>query len=304
MLDYASEERVIFHGYFGLFVYDLREMVLMDTLDLESIGGQDTQGSNVCEVTVAEDGKEIFLHLLEEEVTYRYLVSSGLLYEAENQETENRYSGIVSAVPEKRMNLFCGSQMAKITLEGEEQEVYLAWEEEQLGDLLIMVGDQTYPVFQGLTVEAPTAEVWVEQGDGAVLVPNMNYYTQHDGKVFENDGTYETLLATQACRKVYNEDMVSVRLNLEKIKILNARVYDYWLDSQGKVRNWNHFTYEPKDEVTVTENEVRFPLGMNFAAALSSTIPEDNRMYRGIAVECDLADGNTATYYFVLYNHW
>lgn len=38
---------------------------------------------------------------------------------------------------------------------------------------------------------------------------------------------------------------------------------------------------EPKEEVTVTETEVRFPLGMNVAAALSSTIPEDNRMYRG-----------------------
>ena len=47
-LDYASDDIVIFHDYFGLFVYDLDTLQIIRSLDLEPINCHQTQGDNYC----------------------------------------------------------------------------------------------------------------------------------------------------------------------------------------------------------------------------------------------------------------
>lgn len=71
-LHYASEERIIFHGYFGLFVYDLNTQSITHSLDLKSIGCDSTQGDAYCEVSVSQDGNKVQLHPMISNQMYVY----------------------------------------------------------------------------------------------------------------------------------------------------------------------------------------------------------------------------------------
>ncbi|MGF0109181.1 hypothetical protein [Clostridium sp. SGI.024] len=61
-LNYASEDRIVFHGNFGLFIYDLNREKIIRGIDVKSIGCGSTQGDNVCIVSVSKDGNIISLH--------------------------------------------------------------------------------------------------------------------------------------------------------------------------------------------------------------------------------------------------
>lgn len=78
-LDYASDHRVIFHGYFGLFVYDLDSQTIIGSLDLKPIGCQFTQGDAYCEVSVSEDGDTVQLHPMNSVDRYFYTISNNTL---------------------------------------------------------------------------------------------------------------------------------------------------------------------------------------------------------------------------------
>lgn len=79
-LDYTCKDYIIFHDYFGLFVYDLNTRKLTKGIDLESIGCHYTQGSNVCNVVVSEDGSNVYLHPLEEKNMYVYNIKDNIIY--------------------------------------------------------------------------------------------------------------------------------------------------------------------------------------------------------------------------------
>lgn len=78
-LDYASDDLIIFHGYFGLFVYDLDTQTLVRSLDLKPIGCQFTQGDSYCEVSVSTDGNTIQLHPMDNKEMFVYTVSDNTL---------------------------------------------------------------------------------------------------------------------------------------------------------------------------------------------------------------------------------
>ena len=80
ILDYADDDIVIFHGYFGLFVYDLSLQIFVRAVDLEAIGCNYTQGDNYCEVFVSEDGTTVYLHPLSERDMYVFDIPSGKLH--------------------------------------------------------------------------------------------------------------------------------------------------------------------------------------------------------------------------------
>lgn len=79
ILDYADETRVIFHGYFGLFVYDRAEQALTGAVDLEPIGCNFTQGDDACEVYVEADGSKVYLCPLSRNMMYVYDVAAQTL---------------------------------------------------------------------------------------------------------------------------------------------------------------------------------------------------------------------------------
>lgn len=77
-LDYVGNDRVIFHGYFGLFVYDKTTLRIARAVSLEPIGCHYTQGENACEASVSEDGRYVYLHPMSEHIMYRYDVENNL----------------------------------------------------------------------------------------------------------------------------------------------------------------------------------------------------------------------------------
>lgn len=78
-LDYASDEIIIFHDYFGLFIYNLDEGKITNSIDLEAIGCNKTQGDEFCEVSVRNDGKIVQLHNISSEDMYVYSVENQTL---------------------------------------------------------------------------------------------------------------------------------------------------------------------------------------------------------------------------------
>jgi len=93
-LDYASDDIVIFHSYFGLFVYDLNTLQIIRSIDLKPLNCHYTQGSNACEVMVSEDGDTVYLHPRESKNMYIYTVSSHTLQEKPYQQMEKRFRGV------------------------------------------------------------------------------------------------------------------------------------------------------------------------------------------------------------------
>lgn len=54
MVDYESDNYLVFHGYFGLFVYDLKNNIMVGSLDLKPIDCQRVQGDNAAMVSFSE----------------------------------------------------------------------------------------------------------------------------------------------------------------------------------------------------------------------------------------------------------
>lgn len=86
-LDYAGnmmpdgDSIIIFHDYFGLIVYDLRNREVVRSLDLAAIGCDKTQGDDACQVAVSEDGGTVWLHPRSKRYMYRYEVGDDLLWQ-------------------------------------------------------------------------------------------------------------------------------------------------------------------------------------------------------------------------------
>lgn len=74
LLDFEGENIIVFHGYFGLFVFDTENEKMLSMLDLKSIDCDRVQGDDCCEVRVTEDGDEIYLcHKQKDEYKEMYL---------------------------------------------------------------------------------------------------------------------------------------------------------------------------------------------------------------------------------------
>lgn len=62
--DYESDDKIIFHGCFGVFVYDLKDQKIALAIDLEkTLGTKQIQGSPYVNVVVNQDGSEMILYL-------------------------------------------------------------------------------------------------------------------------------------------------------------------------------------------------------------------------------------------------
>lgn len=62
ILDYADGDKVIFHGYFGLYVYSASTGETIGAVDLQALGCGHTQGDNACQVLVSRDGSKVYFY--------------------------------------------------------------------------------------------------------------------------------------------------------------------------------------------------------------------------------------------------
>lgn len=93
-LDYADAGMLVFHDYFGLFVYDISQSEIIGAVDLKAIGCNFTQGDAYCEVMVSSDGRVVYLHPLDITDMYIYNIAEKTLarqkYDVEGVEMFSR----------------------------------------------------------------------------------------------------------------------------------------------------------------------------------------------------------------------
>ncbi|QHQ61416.1 hypothetical protein Ana3638_12040 [Anaerocolumna sedimenticola] len=94
-IDYATDDIVIFHGYFGLFVYDLNSLQIIRSLDLKSLDCHQTQGDNYCEVSVSTDGNTVQLHPMSSKEMYIYTVSDNTLLKTDYEPMKDRFLSFI-----------------------------------------------------------------------------------------------------------------------------------------------------------------------------------------------------------------
>lgn len=145
-LDYASDDIVIFHGYYGLFVYDLNSKKLIRSLNLQAIGCEATQGDNSCEVSVSADGNTVQLHPITSDDMYVYTVSDNTLTKLPYQEMENRFSGLVWITDVLDSEKIGNCSIKAVQFTGNDYG-YLRATEWTLGSLTYVCGDMIYFLF-------------------------------------------------------------------------------------------------------------------------------------------------------------
>lgn len=94
-LYYADDKKLIFAGYFGLFVYDRTKEEVFRSVDLKPIGCNMTQGDNACEISVSEDGETVYLHCVGKDEMYVYDINGNRLSkESYNLKNIPLYQGV------------------------------------------------------------------------------------------------------------------------------------------------------------------------------------------------------------------
>lgn len=123
MLYYADQEKFIFGGYYGLFVYDMTKQEIIRSVDLASIGCNMTQGDSACEISVTEDGMTVFLHPMDQEEMYVYRI-------ADNTIVKEPYN----------LN---GYELYRNQYEGEEEGKFASYETNGETGYVVLVNDTT-----------------------------------------------------------------------------------------------------------------------------------------------------------------
>lgn len=146
VLDYASDDIVIFHGYFGLFVYDLSLKQISRSLDLHPINCAATQGDTYCEVAVSADGETMHLHSISSKNMYVYSVSGNTLEETVYERMGNRFTGFASTneVIENQKTGYCSYQAVRFD---NGDYGYLQTTDWTLNTLSYVRGDKVYKLF-------------------------------------------------------------------------------------------------------------------------------------------------------------
>lgn len=141
-LNYASEEKIIFHGYFGLFVYDLNTKSITHSLDLESIGCNAVQGDSYCDVSVSLDGNMVQLHPMNSDDMYVYNMEKKSLQKMQYEAMQNSFKITLNEEP--------NGSVSYETVKFENGDIgYLKGEDYTLNGLYYVVGNNKYKLFVG-----------------------------------------------------------------------------------------------------------------------------------------------------------
>ncbi len=139
-LDYASDNKMIFHGDFGLFIYDLSGMKIINSLDLKSIGCNAIQGSNYCDISVSQDGNIIQLHPMENNKMYIYDVEKNKLMLTDYKPMKEPFKVSINDNP--------SGSVSWGTVEFENGDIgYLECEGSTINELYYVVGSTKYKLF-------------------------------------------------------------------------------------------------------------------------------------------------------------
>lgn len=145
-LDYASDDIIIFHGSFGLFVFDTKASKIIKSIDLKPINCSSTQGDNFCEVLVNKDGTIVQLHNSSSEKMYIYTIEDNSLIEAPHKPMEDSFELIPT--PES-ITINDGISYSYESVKFDNGELgYLIASDFTVGSLKYIRGDKSYSIFK------------------------------------------------------------------------------------------------------------------------------------------------------------
>lgn len=149
VLDYAENDIIIFHGYFGLFVYSIDTKSMIGAVDLKSIGCDSTQGDNYCEVNVSSDGTSVYLHPMSENDMYVYNVLekklSKEIYSLEGIDLFDKFADSSTFMDEQLGS--CSERGVEFNEDGYQYYGYLTFPDWTIGDLKYVEGDMIFLLF-------------------------------------------------------------------------------------------------------------------------------------------------------------
>ena len=147
-LDYASDNMVIFHDYFGLFVYDLNSRKIIRSLDLKPLDCYQTQGDNYCDVSVSMDGGIVQLHPLSSENMYVYTVLDNTLKKITYKEMENPFRSEFVPIEDVINSTKLGNYSHHAVHFDTGEYGYLYTEDGTIGALSYVRGKMVYAIFE------------------------------------------------------------------------------------------------------------------------------------------------------------
>lgn len=148
-IDYASDDIVIFHGCFGLFVYDLNKLNIIRSLDLKPIHCNYTQGDAYCNVEVSKDGNTVQLHAGDSKKMYIYSISDNTLCETNYSPMENSFQSKLVEINQSIGK--CNGSLSYYAVQFDSGEYgYLTSDDGTLGTLDYVRGDKRYLLFKSV----------------------------------------------------------------------------------------------------------------------------------------------------------
>ncbi|WP_246552286.1 M56 family metallopeptidase [Vallitalea pronyensis] len=146
-LDFASDDIVIFHGYFGLFVYDIKSRQIIRSLDLKPLKCNYTQGDYYCDVSVSMDGNIVQLHPMNSKNMFVYTVSDNTLYEKTYKPMDKPFSSQFVSIDEVINSKKFGNYSFEVVRFDTGEYGYLQTSDWTLGSLTYVRGDMVYTLF-------------------------------------------------------------------------------------------------------------------------------------------------------------
>ena len=146
-LDYASNDIVIFHDYFGLFVYDLNSLQIIRSLDLKPLNCHQTQGDNYCDVSVSIDGNTVQLHPMSSENMFVYTISDNTLQDTAYMQMENSFKSQFVPIEEVINSTRLGNYSHHAVHFDTAEYGYLHTEDGTIGTLSYVRGDMVFKLF-------------------------------------------------------------------------------------------------------------------------------------------------------------
>lgn len=162
LLDYADDDIVVFHGYFGVFVYDLNAGRIRRAVDFnKTLGCTYVNGSVIVSVAVSDDGKTVQLYLygiesdmadmgLDPDAAWYLDTVSGVLTKGVYEKLENPFKGLV---PSEQYQV--GSYQGVQFPDGMAYISYAGYTVGTLGELRYIRGDNTVlQLFEDTTIDS------------------------------------------------------------------------------------------------------------------------------------------------------
>ena len=177
-LYYADEEKIIFGGSFGLFVYNTKNHSFIQSVDLETIGYSMTQGDEACEIRANKDGSLVYLQKMnDKEHMLIYHVTDNRFEEvAGNYKKDSLFDGFLYLADDDYVS---DTQVTFKDHNGKKRECWLVNAALSLGEVGYKYLDDelVYPLFTWERFQG--AEYFKPEDVKNIVKVEMNFHGKH-----------------------------------------------------------------------------------------------------------------------------